>query len=83
MSALVPVSEAKGRLSELVRESDDHDVVIMNHGRPASILISARRMDSLLEEMEDLRDRLSVYERDGVTIGVDKLAAELGIELDS
>ncbi|WP_193625190.1 type II toxin-antitoxin system Phd/YefM family antitoxin [Mycobacterium tuberculosis] len=65
-SSLVPISEARAHLSRLVRESADDDVVLMNHGRPAAILISAERYESLMEELEDLRDRLSVHEREHV-----------------
>ncbi|RPA55937.1 type II toxin-antitoxin system prevent-host-death family antitoxin [Gordonia oryzae] len=82
MNKLVPVSEAKAKLSELVREADDDDVIIMNYGRPAAVLISDRRYRSLLEEMDDMADRLSIYERDGVTTSIEKVAAELGVDLD-
>lgn len=74
----VGISEAKARLSELVRHAADEDVVLMNHSTPAAVLVSAERYDGLLEEVEDLRDRLSVHERSGVTISADKLMAELG-----
>lgn len=80
MTAMYPISEAKGHLSEIVRESDDEDVLLMRHGRPASVVVSTRRYEALLEEIEDLKDRLSVHERDGVTISADKLFAELGLE---
>jgi antitoxin StbD len=76
---MVPISRARAVLSELVRRSDVEDVVLMNHGRPAAILISAARFEALIEEMEDLKDRLSVHEREGVTIAAEKLWAELGI----
>lgn len=80
-SSLVPISEAHAHLSRLVRESADDDVVLMNHGRPAAILISAERYESLMEELEDLRDRLSVHEREHVTMPLDKLGAELGVDI--
>lgn len=79
MTNLVPISEARARLSKLVRESAEDDVVLMNHGRPAAILVSPDRYESLLEELEDLRDRLSVHEREHVTMPVSKLVAELAI----
>ena len=79
MSNLVPISEARARLSRLVREAADDDIVLMNHGRPAAVLISAERYESLLEELEDLKDRLSVYERENITMPLDKLVAELGL----
>ncbi|MGC4935580.1 type II toxin-antitoxin system prevent-host-death family antitoxin [Gordonia sp. DT30] len=77
---LVPVSEAKGRLSELVRDADDDNVVIMNYGRPAAVLISTRRYDDLMAHIDDLEDRLSVHERDDVTMPLDKVMAELGLD---
>lgn len=82
MSIMVPVSRAKARLSELIRQAADEDVVLMNHSTPAAVLISAERYDDLLEEMEDLRDRVSVHERAGVTVSADKLMAELGLAGD-
>lgn len=79
MPNLMPISEAKGRLAELVRDADDDDVLLLRHGRPAAVLMSARRHEALLEEIEDLRDRLSIHEREGLTMGLDKVAAELGL----
>jgi prevent-host-death family protein len=79
MNNLVPISEARARLSQLVREAGEREIVLMNHGRPAAILISAEHYESLLEEIEDLRDRLSVHEREHVTMPFEKFVAELGI----
>jgi prevent-host-death family protein len=79
MSNLVPISEARARLSRLVREAADRDIVLMNHSRPAAVLISAERYESLLEELEDLRDRLSVHEREHISMPLEKLVAELGL----
>jgi len=81
MAEYVPVTEAKGRLTALVTESDDQDVVIMRRSRPAAVIISHRRYEALMEEIEDLKDRLSIHERDGVTVDFDKAMAELGIEV--
>lgn len=80
MTQLVPISEAKGRLSEIVRDSDDEDVLLMRHGRPAAVVLSARRYEALLEEAEDLRDRLSVYEREGLAVDFDKALVSLGLD---
>jgi antitoxin StbD len=82
MAQFIPISEAKPRLAEIVRDSDDEDVLLLRHGRPAAVVMSARRWDALNEEIEDLRDRLSIHERDGVTVDFDKVVSELGLELD-
>lgn len=82
MAELVSISEAKGRLSEVVRDSDREDVILMRHARPAAVVMSARRHEALLEEVEDLRDRLSVHEREGVTIPLEKALLELGLDVD-
>lgn len=80
MAEFASISEAKGKLSELVRDSDDHDVVLVRHGRPAAVVLSARRHAELMEQLDDLEDRLSVYESgDDVTIPLEKLGAELGL----
>lgn len=78
---LVPVSEAKARLTALVREAEARDVLLMRHGRPAAVMISTERYEALLARVEDAEDRLAVYEhdRDEPTIGHDKLMAELGL----
>jgi antitoxin StbD len=83
MDRMVPITEAKGRLSELVREAEDHEVLLMRHSRVAAVLLSAARYEALLEELEDARDALSVYEsRDsepGLRIPWEKAKIEVGM----
>ncbi len=80
---LVTVTEAKARLGELLREAAEEDVVVVRHGHAAAVLVGAERYDALLEELEDLKDRLSVYEsaatEPSLRVGLDKMAAELGL----
>lgn len=74
------ITQARAKLSELVREAEDDDVVVINHSRPVAVLVGINRHEALLEEIEDLRDRLSVYERDSEpSIPAEKLIAELGL----
>ncbi|AZG48852.1 type II toxin-antitoxin system Phd/YefM family antitoxin [Gordonia insulae] len=74
------IREAKAKLSEVVRDAADEPVTIANHGKPAAIVLSPERYEGLIEEIEDLRDRLAVYEsRDEPTMSFDKLVAELGL----
>lgn len=79
MAKMIPLSEAKGRLSEVVRDSEDTDVLLMKHSTPAAVVMSFARHEALLEQIEDLMDRLSVHEREGVTVDFDKLKVELGL----
>ncbi|WP_368834160.1 type II toxin-antitoxin system prevent-host-death family antitoxin [Mycobacterium intracellulare] len=76
MGVEVPIGEAQARLSELVRQSADDDVVLVDDSGPAAVVMSADRYDALLEDLEDLRDRLSVHERTGVTISADKFSLD-------
>lgn len=61
----IPVSEAKARLTELVRASDDEDVVLMRYGRPAAVLMSSDRYEALMARLEDLEDSLAVADAQG------------------
>lgn len=82
MDNLVPLTEAKGRLAALVRACEEGEIVILRHGRPAAILVSPAQYESLLEEIEDLRDRISVYESEAsspdLRVPLNKALAELG-----
>jgi prevent-host-death family protein len=50
---VVPLSEAKDKLSALVEEADStHEIVqITRHGRPAAVLMSADDLESLHETL--------------------------------
>jgi antitoxin StbD len=80
---LVPVSEAKARLAELIREAADEDVILMRHGHPAAVIIGVERLDALIEELEDARDRIALIEAretpDDMFIPLDKIKAEFGL----
>ncbi len=82
MSKLISIDEARTRLRKLVRDADDHHIVLMNNCRPAAILISPQRYSALVDEIEDLRDRLSVHEREHATILFSALVTGLGIAED-
>lgn len=81
MTQFISITEAKPRLSAIVATSDDEDVLLMRHGRPAAVIISARRWDEMHEQLEDLRDRLSVHERENLPIDFRKVMVELGINV--
>ncbi|QDP44153.1 RelB-like antitoxin [Gordonia phage JuJu] len=74
------IREAKAKLSEVIRDAQDEPAVISNHGKPAAFVLSPERYEGLIEEIEDLRDRLAVHESRGEpTMSFDKLVAELGL----
>ena len=58
MTKMLPISEVKTRLPELVRgvaERDD-EVVITRNGRPAAIIVSLDEYEGLRETLEILSD---------------------------
>ena len=81
MTTLVPVSEARVRLAELIVEADGEEVLLLKHGRPVGVLLSHEGYERLLDYVEDLEDELSVLKagEDGPPIPLEKLRAELGL----
>lgn len=59
---LVPLSEAKIRFHELVRNLAEHHVLLLRHGRPVGVMLSYQSYGALLERIDDLEDMLSVFE---------------------
>jgi PHD/YefM family antitoxin component YafN of YafNO toxin-antitoxin module len=55
----------------------------MRHGRPAAVIVGVERLDALIEELEDARDRIALIEArktpDDMFIPLDKVKAELGL----
>jgi antitoxin StbD len=87
---VVPVTDAKARLTELLRDAEERDVLIVRHGKLAAVLIGAHRFEALVDEanvlaekLEDARDRLSVYESEAgepdLRVPIEKVKAELGL----
>ncbi|MEZ0357795.1 type II toxin-antitoxin system Phd/YefM family antitoxin [Mycobacterium sp. SA01] len=75
---MVPVSEARANLSALIKRAADGDLFLMNHGRPAAVLMSPEHYQSLLEELDDLQDRLAVWENaDAPAVPFEHVLAEL------
>jgi prevent-host-death family protein len=54
----IPISEAKGKLTDLVRRAEaGDDVVLTRHGRPAAKLVAIRAVPA------DRRERAAIVER--------------------
>ncbi len=71
---LVPLSDAKVRLHEVVRNLGDRDVVLLRYGRPVGAVVSFDRYQDLIERAERavVKDRptsiarMSADRRDGL-----------------
>lgn len=61
MGRTVSLTEAKAKLNELVRDAEDDNVVLVRHGQPAAVIVSPEHYEGLLEEIEDLKDRLAAH----------------------
>ena len=86
---IVPLSEAKDKLSALGDEADStHEIVqITKHGRPAAVLMSADDLESLREtlfwlQQPGVREDLTEGEREyraGETLSGEQLRARYGL----
>lgn len=80
MAEFVPLHEAKARLTALVKKAESgDDVVLTRHGRPVAVVMSVEQHAALMEQLDELEDRLAVHESDDVGISAEKLWAELGL----
>lgn len=68
----IPVSAAKGRLTDLVRRAEaGEDVVLTKHGRPAARLVGVRRIPIDPAERRAIIDRIVRQARGKITPGPD------------
>ena len=74
-------SDAKARLAAVITSVADDDVVLIRHSRPVAVIMSTQRHAAMLEEIEDLKDRLSIAAPEGVTMDFEKLVVEMGIDV--
>lgn len=76
----VPIAEARAQLSAVIKRAVDGDIILMNHGRPAAVLMAPEHYRALLDELDELQDRLAVWEnQDAPAVPFDHVMAELGI----
>jgi PHD/YefM family antitoxin component YafN of YafNO toxin-antitoxin module len=80
---LVTVSDAKVKLAEVIRELDERRALLLRHGKPVAAMLAYDDYVSLLEKIDDLEDRLSIFEarEDGVDlrVGWEKVQAQAGL----
>jgi len=83
---IVPVSEAKIRFHELLRELGERRILLVRHGRPAAMMLDFESYQGLISRIEDLEDRLSVLEAQeepaDMRVPWEKLKAEAGLQPD-
>jgi antitoxin StbD len=61
MGRTISLTEARAKLDELVRDARADNIVLVRHGQPAAVMVSPEHYEGLLEEIEDLKDRLSLH----------------------
>ena len=89
MAKVVPFTEARGRLSELLDEvqARQEHVVITRNGRPSAVVMSSDEYEAVVETLEVLQDEaamaaLAESERDvaaGRLSSLDEVRRELGL----
>ncbi|HEX2295492.1 MAG TPA: type II toxin-antitoxin system Phd/YefM family antitoxin [Actinomycetota bacterium] len=84
---LVNVSEVKGRLYELIRELASRPVfLLLRHGKPVAALVGYDTWARLIERVEDLEDRIAVYEAHAeeadMKVPWEKVKAEAGLMIE-
>ncbi len=59
---ILPISDLRRKANDIIntlRETSDA-VYITQHGRPAAVLVDYARYEQMLQDLEDLTDRLSL-----------------------
>ena len=62
LDRVVPVSEARKNLANLLDEAQEHEVFLLRHGRPVGVLLSVEAYQAALTRIEDLEDTISVLQ---------------------
>lgn len=79
--ATIPVSEARGSLSDAVQAARTEAVFLVRYGRPAAVLISPERYEELVEAEEDAEDVAAfdaAMAEEGANIPWEQVKADLG-----
>jgi prevent-host-death family protein len=75
------VSEARGKLAEIIDAAQSEAVVLERYGRPAAVLVSPDRYEQLLEAFEEAEDVVAfdaAMAEEGKNIPWEQVRADLG-----
>lgn len=79
---LVPVTEARDRLREILDQLDEANIILLRRSKPVAVVIDHERYARLLDRIEELEDQLSVLASQSdssARVPLDKVKAELGL----
>lgn len=83
MEYFIALTEARNKLSELIKQCQSQPIWILRHSQPVGVLISPQHYEALLNEIEDLRDSMSVVEShaapEDLRLSIGKAKIELGL----
>ena len=74
---LLPISELRQRQNEILANLRHGPVVLTQHGKAAGILVGTERWNTLIAELDDLRDALDAEEGREELAGVPSSARPL------
>ena len=77
---MIAISEAKAKLTELVRTADEEPVLLLRHSKPAAVLLAHQRYEDLMERLADAEDLVAILEHrlePEETISLEQLKADL------
>jgi antitoxin Phd len=75
------VSEARGKLAEVIDAAQSEAIVLERYGRPAAVLVSMQRYGELLEAFEEAEDVAAfdaAMAEEGDDIPWEQVKADLG-----
>ncbi len=64
---IMPVTDLRQKITSVLKELEEsgQPLYITQYGRPKAVLLSYQGYESLIRELEDLGDSLSIYEGKG------------------
>ena len=73
MTRQMPVGDANRQLTALVHNVERETLVLTRHDHPVAVVISARRYEALLAEIDALDDHIALHESAALMFGLDPL----------